>query len=398
MLLHGNARPGHSLSDVNKLELFWDSWDVSTHPKPISRGYEPPLKLRSTNHAPPHRDDSASPKHDHRSDSDSGWPTTPTTKTIPKVDSPGSSLSSCSSIPPPSPGLTLSPPVLLPWHDRKMTPPTTPPWAAAVLNSSNSSKKENNSNANNSKYPTTPPPGRKHSTGIQKSDCALIKSKSHESELVNRVNQPSARDMAVVQAAASNSQQQNHTSAVESNNGHYQHRSSLSSSGMMIASSSFNATSTTSSTSTRTSCTDMTGTTSSLVISTSYSEVISDHQPQQQTFNSSSGGPEPGPTHKSVFRQKRLQTEPVLESIVGRYHLEHVAGGLGQSPIASPKSPPNPFDPIELGPFAQSTLQVPKSPRTPRSMGHVIRHRFTKTFKPAKCNLCSEYMFNGKWP
>merc|ERR1719360_338954 len=28
-------------------------------------------------------------------------------------------------------------------------------------------------------------------------------------------------------------------------------------------------------------------------------------------------------------------------------------------------------------------------------MGHQIRHRFTKTFKPGKCDLCSDYMFNG---
>lgn len=40
------------------------------------------------------------------------------------------------------------------------------------------------------------------------------------------------------------------------------------------------------------------------------------------------------------------------------------------------------------------TLQVPKSPRTP-SMGHVIRHRFTTTLKPAKCDFCSLRMFRG---
>ena len=64
-------------------------------------------------------------------------PTTPTTKSIPKVDSAGSSLSSCGSIPPPSPGLTLSPPMISNppnqgWHHeqtrRLTTPPTTPPW------------------------------------------------------------------------------------------------------------------------------------------------------------------------------------------------------------------------------------------------------------------------------
>ena len=73
----------------------------------------------------------------------------------------------------------------------------------------------------------------------------------------------------------------------------------------------------------------------------------------------------------------------------------------GPSPIPSPKSPPNHFDTMMEatgGPIGHSTLQVPKSPRTPRSMGHVIRHRFTKTFKPARCDLCAEYMFNGNFP
>jgi hypothetical protein len=96
-------------------------------------------------------------------------------------------------------------------------------------------------------------------------------------------------------------------------------------------------------------------------------------------------------THPTVFRQKRLPTEPILDNIPGhQVYLE----GLGPSPIASPRSPPNIFDASEgsIG----STLQVPKSPRTPRSMGHLIKHRFTKTFKPGKCDLCSEYMFNGK--
>ena len=87
-------------------------------------------------------------------------------------------------------------------------------------------------------------------------------------------------------------------------------------------------------------------------------------------------------SHTPVFRQKRLQTEPVID-------LD------GHSPVASPRSPPNLFDNNE--PLAHSTLQVPKSPRTPRSMGHLIKHRFTKTFKPGKCDHCSEYMFNGKF-
>merc|ERR1740128_1420695 len=58
----------------------------------------------------------------------------------------------------------------------------------------------------------------------------------------------------------------------------------------------------------------------------------------------------------------------------------------GASPMASPKSP------------LTSSLQVPRSPRTPgtanivvnRPMTHMISHRFTKTFKPARCMYCQE--------
>jgi kinase suppressor of Ras 2 len=42
---------------------------------------------------------------------------------------------------------------------------------------------------------------------------------------------------------------------------------------------------------------------------------------------------------------------------------------------------------------------VPKSPRTPtvtRGMGHVINHRFTKTFKMmTTCDYCDKQMFIG---
>ena len=47
--------------------------------------------------------------------------------------------------------------------------------------------------------------------------------------------------------------------------------------------------------------------------------------------------------------------------------------------------------------MAQSTLPLPKSPCTPRSMGHAIRHRFKQTMRPGKCDLCEEYMFKGKY-
>lgn len=46
-----------------------------------------------------------------------------------------------------------------------------------------------------------------------------------------------------------------------------------------------------------------------------------------------------------------------------------------------------------------TSLQVPKSPRTPtvtRGMGHIIAHRFTKTFKMmTTCDYCDKQMFIG---
>ena len=56
-------------------------------------------------------------------------------------------------------------------------------------------KNTSNNGGNTSKFPLTPPSQRKHSThsgmGIQlQKDCALIKSKSHESELTNRIGNP----------------------------------------------------------------------------------------------------------------------------------------------------------------------------------------------------------------
>ncbi|CAB0032211.1 unnamed protein product [Trichogramma brassicae] len=54
---------------------------------------------------------------------------------------------------------------------------------------------------------------------------------------------------------------------------------------------------------------------------------------------------------------------------------------------------------LNLRRYIVSSLQVPKSPRTPtvtRGMGHVINHRFTKTFKMmTTCDYCDKQMFIG---
>ena len=73
----------------------------------------------------------------------------------------------------------------------------------------------------------------------------------------------------------------------------------------------------------------------------------------------------------------------------------HVGSGdLGAHQHSSPAAANLPPPPSPLA-LAQSTLPLPKSPCTPRSMGHAIRHRFKKTYKPGKCDLCEEYMFGG---
>merc|ERR1711962_1274094 len=367
------------------------------------RNYHDPKNHRS-NHivsSATRRDESASPKQDSSRSGDSSdcWiPTTPTTKSIPKVDSAGSSLSSCGSIPPPSPGLTLSPPVISNppsqgWHPdqtrRLTTPPTTPPWVAL---------KTSNNGANANKFPTTPPPQRKHSTGIQVvKDCdRLIKSKSHESELTNRINPGNANAVTVKDIPISPTTTQANSTPFSSRvEGEVRTpaavtsetpKPSLSSgvTGLMstVSSSSYTI-STTSATAMgmRSSVSDMPLNTGETSNATGF------HTSADQPIN-----------HKPVFRQgKRTQTEhPPPVAVLDHINSGgHSSGIEGPSPIASPRSPPTFFDGSETMPIAHSTLQVPKSPRTPRSMGHLIKHRFTKTFKPGKCDYCSDYMFNG---
>ena len=109
-------KPGVGGQPSEKLDLHWDSWDNHSRPSAVSRGsYDVSKPKTISNHVRYHRDESASPKHDsNKSDSDSSAiPTTPTSKTFSKVDSISSSPSQSSgnSIPPPSPGVILSPPV-----------------------------------------------------------------------------------------------------------------------------------------------------------------------------------------------------------------------------------------------------------------------------------------------
>uniref|UniRef100_A0A0A9Y2Z8 Kinase suppressor of Ras 1 n=1 Tax=Lygus hesperus TaxID=30085 RepID=A0A0A9Y2Z8_LYGHE len=85
-------------------------------------------------------------------------------------------------------------------------------------------------------------------------------------------------------------------------------------------------------------------------------------------------------------RRARLPTEPGPGS----------SSPLAASPV---KSPPSSTHSSDSTSYKNTTLQVPKSPRTPtisRGMGHVIAHRFTKNFKViSTCDYCGKQMFIG---
>ncbi|XP_012225443.1 kinase suppressor of Ras 2 isoform X2 [Linepithema humile] len=103
----------------------------------------------------------------------------------------------------------------------------------------------------------------------------------------------------------------------------------------------------------------------------------------------------------SVRRRNCQPTEPSLPSSC----CSTTDSGKGESLL------PNSNSPIKSPPYSSaesddnsfkgtvSSLQVPKSPRTPtvtRGMGHIIAHRFTKTFNMmTTCDYCDKQMFMG---
>ncbi|CAH0773160.1 unnamed protein product [Bemisia tabaci] len=237
--------------EIGEVALYWDSWDHQT----VFRGSSP-LRTRSGRCSVPSED-----------------ALLPSTQQLAALNHHSNSVSS---LPQSTPTHTVSSTPLSPllYH-----PPSTPP-----LTPSSKGK------GDKVKFPTTPPPRKKHQTGLHSAvllpeNHSLIKSKSHESQLGNKIEN-------------------------ELNN---------------IA------------------------------------------------------GPE-----NEKGRRGRLPTEP----------------GLGQtSPLlASPIRSPPPVD-DDVSQRSSVSLQVPKSPRTPnvsRGMGHVIAHRFTKTFKMmTTCDYCDKQMFIG---
>ncbi|KAJ9587394.1 hypothetical protein L9F63_019095 [Diploptera punctata] len=248
--------------------LYWDSWDChqvikgSTSPRP-SRG------TRQERCSVPSED--SLPYNNNNYNNLCGSASTLATA------SSDSSLISLpqSSTPTHAP---LSPPV------HQCTPPSTPP----VIKGKGGDR---------GKFPTTPPPCKKHQTGLQQptDPYPLTKSKSHESQLANRVEGGD-----------------NNVSSVE----------------------------------------------------------------------------------PAAPRRARLPTEP------GPYYTTEYGytSPLLTSPVKSPPYNSVPLDSTDDGTY-KSTLQVPKSPRTPtipRTMCHAINHRFTKTFKMiATCDFCEKQMFIG---
>ncbi|XP_011500487.1 PREDICTED: kinase suppressor of Ras 2 [Ceratosolen solmsi marchali] len=98
----------------------------------------------------------------------------------------------------------------------------------------------------------------------------------------------------------------------------------------------------------------------------------------------------------SVSRRSRLPTEP------GSYSgADNIGDNLVPTNNSPVKSPPYSSAESDDNSFkgTVTSLQVPKSPRTPtvtRGMGHVINHRFTKTFKMmTTCDYCDKQMFIG---
>lgn len=95
----------------------------------------------------------------------------------------------------------------------------------------------------------------------------------------------------------------------------------------------------------------------------------------------------------TVSRRARLPTEPGPDTMTG------YASPILTSPIKSPPYNNTGTDSDDNSYKSATSLQIPKSPRTPtvgRGMGHQIAHRFTKTFKMvATCGYCSKPIYFG---
>ena len=386
ILRQEGGSPGRLPPDATKMDLHWDSWQsaaaaaaataIAKTPSTDSPKEEPSSSAATGGSVPvPVASHSARPYSGGR-----------------VIESAASSLSStssaASSLPPPSPGIAgmgpqYSSPQMSHWQQQQQhaspcspsssasaasavppgggkcmsTPPTTPPWTTTMFGMS-AAKKD--------KFPTTPPPNKKHRTvggasaaavaasvakanqqqgkKMSASDYPLTKSKSHECELGNRIV-PAGVTVVDIGGGGANICS---TSSASSRAG---------------------------------------------------SATAAEMRSPPNSAGPSSGGDATFPL--PAARRRPLHSEPAVD--------DDPSAGLSQHPVISP----SPFDSSSGGgdgangagsssassstqSAPQSTLPIPKSPCTPRSMGHTITHRFKKTLKPARCDHCSEYMFNGK--
>lgn len=260
-------------NETGDLALYWDSWDRHQVLKGVGSTSPRPPRSRADRSSVPSEDCLPYNNNNYNNYNNLGG----SISTLATASS-TSSITSLphSSTPTHQSHAPLSPPV------HQCTPPSTPP----VMKGKGGDR---------GKFPTTPPPCKKHQTGLQQPADAypLTKSKSHESQLANRVEGAD-----------------NNLSSAE-------------------------------------------------------------HGPRRSRLPT-----EPGPYCSDYGRTSPLLTSPVKSP-------PYNSVGMDSSDDNSCKS----------------TLQVPKSPRTPtitRPMCHAINHRFTKTFKViSTCDFCDKQIFIG---
>ncbi len=359
VLVYGSKMYGPG-GDASKLELFWDSWDTIAQSKsecssPKHSFSMPPRLVHISSDELNRPPGSAPSGHDSHIGRCSQGQRIPHCQVVSDRigggDSASSSLSSSSSAPPPSPGCaTLSPPVISENLPPRLltTPPPTPSWKVLGGKDRNKSTQSNlgkicgkSFNSSGRTGPggsvSTPPASKKLSTsGVGVQDwSSLIKSDISQS------------------SSLSSSGRNNHTG----DNSNY---------------------------------------------NIPHGNDNSNHQTDvriEPGDNVDSSGYSSSSSEAPNLSRRRLQSADV--DISSDYHA-NPAGISGPSPSASPKSPAITSS-IGVGGVSHTSLQVPRSPRTPgnlnlpfnRPMAHSINHRFTKTFKPARCDLCQEIFFQG---
>ena len=339
-------------------------------------------------------------------------PITPTSKlhytTTDSTESVASSLSSCgSSIPPPSPGDVLYPDSRNPSRDRvkhSSSPPITPPCTAtfvhnlAAIKSPSADGKNRTQgipqNVTNSvkRDSLIMPPPIDYQKDIQSKGLMYTKGSESMQNIpgkeVNIHHSPSVGgDLCSGTNTSFNEKAKN---PVGANNGSWVEGATVMTQSQSRSSSSYMSTFTSVTTSSRTSIT---------------SECVDGRKISQHEMISNPilcQSPIPYSNNRTHEPFTILSTQHASQD---EYNQHSAISKMEPSPAPSPKSPLN-LQELDTGDSGvtdpsggssvgmASTLQVPKSPRTP-SMGHVIQHRFQHRIKPGNCDFCSKTMFRG---